>query len=145
MAKSEIIPADLYIKPPGPLKLRAKKEFVTFIRQFPPEYFLQCDAAIVQRYLTTLSRLDQVELELTSIDDYITENDMGTEAIHPLVRVHDLLLNQYFKLSGLLRIAPTVRSFGGLQLPGAEPVSNKRRLSFKFTGAKAPNRVSVDG
>lgn len=136
MAAGEVIPTDLYIQPPKELKLKAKSAFCQFVRQFPPEYFMQSDAELITRYLNVLNRLSLIDAEMQSIDDFTTVNDLGTEAVSPLLRAYDLALSQAMKLGMLLRVLPTARE-GKLLNVGSGSTSDGRkkqlRLLYKFT------------
>lgn len=150
MATGELVPADLYVQPPKALKLKAKSAFTVFVRQFPPEFFIEADVQLIVRYLMILGRLEQIDGEMLSTDDYITVNDLGTEAVHPLMRVYDMMLNQALKLGAVLQVIPPVRIPLIKEVgPGLGSNSSSRqklvRLLYKYTDEETAEIVDASG
>lgn len=136
MAKEgTLIPADLYVQPPKNLRLKQKSDFSLFVRQFPPEYFIQADVIHISRYLRTEKTLMSVEEEIAALGSFVTENDLGTESIHPLVRVHDIYLNQLIKIGMLIQVTPPQRPMGvgGGGMKDITPQKKTVRMLFKYT------------
>lgn len=110
MAKNkDIVPADLYVQAPKNLKLKDKGAFARFVHQFPPEYFIEADVDYIVYLLDAHRRFQEISDELRQIEFYITENDQGTESVHPLWKVRESLVKEIGMWSGYLRIAPLVR------------------------------------
>jgi phage terminase small subunit len=107
--KKEVIPADLFVKPPRALTLKAKADFTEFVRQFPPSYFIEADTRPIVYLLAAMRRLEEVDSELHRVEFLITENDMGTESVHPLWKVHCDLVKEIATWSAYLRVTPMIR------------------------------------
>jgi phage terminase small subunit len=135
MADQELIPADLYVQPPKKLKLRARGAFTQFVQMFPPEYFIEADVSNIVRFLQLERRIEEIEDELTSIEFYITENDMGTQSVHPLIKVYETFQKQYLNIAEYLRISPKLRDMHLPRdvTPGASSRAKEVRMLFKYT------------
>lgn len=142
MAKSELIPADLYVQAPRTLKLKAKSDFAVFVRQFPPEYFMAADVPMITYFLEALRRFEEVSRQLGTIDSLVTENDLGTESVHPLWKVRNDLIREINTWSAYLRVAPPLRtSTLAPLLPSQKPAV---RLLYNFTNEKPVYEVPLE-
>ena len=125
-----------YIKPPRRESLSVKAEFADLVHQYEPEYFRQSDASLIMEYLKAHTKLRILSTELVEIEDYISENDMGTESVHPIVRAYDICFKQMLTLSNALKLNPTSREGKTLNVNNANDERTtgptNKRLVFKF-------------
>lgn len=130
----ELIPADLYVQPPKKLRLALKSEFARFVRQFPPEHFIETDVPFILQYLVLRERLARLRVSLASEQNWVTENRLGTETQHPYTRLEESWTAMLMKLCAFLRVAPDIRN-------DALPRQVAGRSMVGVTGASGPLRI----